>query len=148
MVSLNLSNKCPRQSPFSKIFNQKRFHKKLFQSQGEKNSGVLRLNQIKSKLLTIKKCLQLNCCLQLLHCFEHAEQFHFSHITWGIINVLTGYIKFRYVYVNFKRTNQSCSPSKSRQSVNGERRTCDRNGNNSFSESEKNVCRLMKRGTF
>ena len=35
--------------------------KMLVQSQREKNSSVLRLNQIMSKLLTISKCLQLNC---------------------------------------------------------------------------------------
>ena len=41
-----------------KIFKQKIFYKKLVQSQREKNSGILK---IMSKLLTISKCLQLNC---------------------------------------------------------------------------------------
>ena len=45
----------------TKIFKQKRFHKKLVQSQPEKKLGILRLNKIMSKLLTIGKCLQLNC---------------------------------------------------------------------------------------
>ena len=65
--------------------------------------------------------------------------FHISHITWGIIlqliiadNVLTSYIKFCYAYVKFKRANQSCSPSKIRESINGKWRTCDRNGKQFF----------------
>ena len=43
---------------------------------------------------------------------------------------------------------KNCSASKIGQSINGEWRTCDRNGNNSFSKSKKNFGRLMKRGTF
>ena len=39
----------------TKIFDQKRFHKKLVPSQREKNSNVLRLNQMMPKLLTISK---------------------------------------------------------------------------------------------
>ena len=39
----------------TKIFDQKSFHKKLVPSQREKNSGVLRLNQIMFTLLTISK---------------------------------------------------------------------------------------------
>ena len=62
--------------------------------------------------------------------------------------ILTSYINFCYVYVDFKQTSQSSSPSKISQSINGEWRTCDRNGKNSFSESKKNFGRLMKRGTF
>ena len=45
----------------TKIFDQKRFHKKLVPSQQEKMLGVLRLNQIMSALLIINKCLELNC---------------------------------------------------------------------------------------
>ena len=45
----------------NKDFRQKRLTNKLALSQREKNSCVLRLNQILSKLLTISKCLQLNC---------------------------------------------------------------------------------------
>ena len=83
---------------WNKDFQTKRFHKKLVQSQREQNSGIFRLNKIISKLLTISKCLQLNCyqIQQLLaivknsmvnkkHCFEHAERFHISHITCSII---------------------------------------------------------------
>ena len=58
-------------------------------------------------------------------------------------NVLTTYIKFCYVHGNFKRANQNCSPSKISQSINGEWRTCDRNDNNSFSESKKNLIKLI-----
>ena len=46
----------------TKVFKQKRFHKKLAQSQREKkNSCILRLNKIMSKLLTLSKCMQSNC---------------------------------------------------------------------------------------
>ena len=66
----------------------------------------------------------------------------------AVNNVLKGYIKFCYVYVNIKQTNQSCSPSKISQSVNGEWRTCDGNENNFFSKSKKKFGCLKKRGTF
>ena len=45
----------------TKIFKQKRFHKKVVQSRPEKNSGILRLNKIMPRLVTTSKCLQLNC---------------------------------------------------------------------------------------
>ena len=45
----------------NKDFRQKRLTNKLVLSQRERTSGILRLNQILSKLLTISKCLQLNC---------------------------------------------------------------------------------------
>ena len=54
-------NKPILQKRETKIFKQRRFHKKLVQSQREKNLGVLRLNQIMPKLLTISKRLQFNC---------------------------------------------------------------------------------------
>ena len=44
----------------AKFLDLKRFHKKLVPSQREKYTGVLRLNQMMSTLLTINKCLQLN----------------------------------------------------------------------------------------
>ena len=40
----------------TKIFKQKIFREKLVQSQREKNLGVLRLNKIMSKLLTVSVC--------------------------------------------------------------------------------------------
>ena len=43
----------------------------------------------------------------------------------SVNSVLTSFNEF---YVKFKRTNQSCLPSKISQSVNVEWRTCDRNG--------------------
>ena len=58
------------------------------------------------------------------------------------------FIKFCNVSVNFKRTNQNCSPLKIIQSINGEWHTCDRNGNSSFNKSKKNFGCLMKQGTF
>ena len=54
-------NKPSLQKSETKIFDQKRFHKKLVPSQQEKMLGVLRLNQIMSALLIINKCLELNC---------------------------------------------------------------------------------------
>ena len=54
-------NKSLLQKSETKTFDQKRFQKKLVPSQQEKNLGVLRLNQIMSTLLTIRKRLQLNC---------------------------------------------------------------------------------------
>ena len=42
----------------------------------------------------------------------------------AVNNVLTSFVKFCYVYGNFKRVNQSCSPSKISQSSNDEWRTC------------------------
>ena len=51
-------NKPLLQKSETKIFDQIRFHKKLIQSQCGENSGVFRLKQIMSKLLTKSKCLQ------------------------------------------------------------------------------------------
>ena len=48
------------------------------------------------------------------------------------VNVLASYIKLFYVYVQFKRANQSCSRSKISQSINVEWHTCDRNGKQFF----------------
>ena len=119
---------------WNKDFQTKRFHKKLVQSQREQNSGIFRLNKIISKLLTISKCLQLNCyqIQQLLaivkncmvnkkHCFENAERFHISHFTyhlsyyiiiiinhrWNLLTFSRANIESYYVYVQNKRANQS-----------------------------------------
>ena len=54
------------------------------------------------------------------------------------------YIKSCYVYINFKRTNQSWGSSKISQSINAEWRTCYR----SPSESKKNFGRLIKQETL
>ena len=60
------------------IFDQKRCHKKLVQSQWEENSGVLRLNQVMCKLLI------LNC----LH-FKQLFTYHLSYVTFHtLIEVL------------------------------------------------------------
>ena len=48
-------HKALSQKSKTKIFDQKSFRKKLVPSQREKNSGVLRLNQIMFTLLTISK---------------------------------------------------------------------------------------------
>ena len=68
--------------------NKKDFIKHLFKVNEKKNSGILRLNKIMSKLLTISKCLQLNCqYIQhlLSNCYIVLNMpsvfiFHISHI--------------------------------------------------------------------
>ena len=77
------------------IFKQKRFLKKLVQSQQEKNSGILILNKIMSKLLTISKCLQLNCwqiqqLLAIVTLFWTCRAFsHFTyHLRYYIIIII------------------------------------------------------------
>ena len=50
----------------------------------------------------------------------------------AVKNVLTSYITFCYVYVKFKRTNQSCPSSKINQSNNAECHTCGQNGKQFF----------------
>ena len=59
-------------------------------------------------------------------------------------NVLTSFIKLRHVFVKLKQTNQNCSPSKlaNQSMLNGA--IVIQMVNNSFSESNKNVCRLIK----
>ena len=129
-----------------KIFDQKAFHKNLLIVNEKKNSGVLRLNHIMLKFLTITKCLQLNCSqiqrllvivslFWICPAFSHFT-FHISlevlYLNWSrlkaVNNVLTSYVKFGYIYGNFKIANQGCSPSKFSQSSNDEWRTCHRNG--------------------
>ena len=53
-------NKSSLQKSETKIFDQNRFHQKLVPSQREKNSGVLRLNQIMAPFLTMSKYLPAN----------------------------------------------------------------------------------------
>ena len=69
-------------------------------------------------------------CYIVLNMIEHVFTFHISHITWGINYnwLLLKAVNVLYVYVQFKRTNQSCSPSKISQSITIEWRTCDGNG--------------------
>ena len=62
------------------------------------------------------------------------------------------YYNFLYVYVQFKQTNQICSPSNISKLINVEWRTCERTDkqlvNNSFGESKKKFGGLIKRETF
>ena len=127
-------NKPLLQKSETKISTKKRFIKNLLKINEKKNSGVLRLNQIMFKLLTISKCSliasKFTGCLQLLHCFEHAEHFHISHFTYMVI--LNEPIKIAHLQ---KLANQSM--------VNGA--LVIEMINNSFSESKKNFGSLMKR---
>ena len=69
-------------------------------------------------------------CYIVLNMFEDVSTFHISRITW-VINYnwsLLKAVNVLYFYVQFKRTNQSCSPWKISQSITIEWRTCDGNG--------------------
>ena len=78
-------------------------------------------------------------CYNNLNMFEHVFTFHIPlevlYYNWSLLkaaNVLMNYTKLCSVYVQFKRANQSCSPSKISQSINVEWCTCDRNGKQFF----------------
>ena len=119
--------------------SKKKNHKKLAQSQREKNLGPFEIKLDNVWIANDKQMFELKLlanlvvasdCYIVLNMFEHVFTFHISHITWGInykwsllkaVNVL-------YVYVQFKQTNQSCSPSKISQSITIKWRTCDGNG--------------------
>ena len=75
-------------------------------------------------------------CYIVFNMFEHVFTFRTSHINykWLLLkpaNVL-------YVYVQFKPTNQSCSPSKISQSLLNGALVMEM-VNNSFSESKKTL---------
>ena len=57
----------------------------------------------------------------------------------AVKNVLTSYNQLCYIYVKFKRTSQSCSPSKISQSNSVEWCTCDRNGKQSSQWKQKKL---------
>ena len=94
------------------------------------------------KLLTLstrKTACKFSSCLHRYIIFWTCQSFlYFTfnisrevlYYNWSqlkpVNSVLTSYIKLRNVYVNFKRTNQSCSSSKISKSMNFELRTCDR----------------------
>ena len=61
------------------------------------------------------------------------------------VNVLTSFIKLFNVYVKLKQNNQNCSLSKlaNQSMLNGA--IVIQMVNNSFSESNKNFCRLIKK---
>ena len=81
--------------------------------------------------------------------FEHVFTIHIYHITWGINYnwLLLKAVNVLYVYVQFKRTNQSYSPSKISQSLLNGALVMEM-VNNSFIESKKNYDRLIKRKRF
>ena len=85
-VLVKKCNKPLLQKSEKKFLDQERFVKNLLKVNEKNNAGISRINQIMSKLLTLSKCLQLNCqqiqlLFPLLHYFEHAEHFHISHFT-------------------------------------------------------------------
>ena len=88
-------------------------------------------------------------CYIVLNMFEHVFTFHISHITWGINYnwLLLKAVNVLYVYVQFKRTNQSCLPSKISQSLLNGALVMEM-VNNSFSEGKENFGRLLKQKNF
>ena len=69
-------------------------------------------------------------CYIVLNTFEHVSLFYISNITWSI-NYNLSLLKVGnvlYVYVQFKQTNESWSPSRISQSITIEWSTCDGNG--------------------
>ena len=69
-------------------------------------------------------------CYIVLNTFEHVSLFYISSITWSI-NYNLSLLKVGnvlYVYVQFKQTNESWSPSRISQSITIEWSTCDGNG--------------------
>ena len=69
-------------------------------------------------------------CYIVLNMFEDVFTFHISHITWGINynwGIMLKADKVLRVYVEIKRTNQSCVPSKISQPITTEWRACDGN---------------------
>ena len=89
-------------------------------------------------------------CYIVLNMFEDIFTFHISHITWGInyYFLLLKAVNVLNVYVQFKLTNQSCTPWKISQSITIEWPPVMKMVNNSFSESKKNFGRLIKREKF
>ena len=79
-------------------------------------------------------------CYIVLNMIEHVFTFHISHITWGINYnwLLLKAVNVLYVYVQFKRTSQICSPSKISQSLLNSALVMEI-VNNSFSESKKDM---------
>ena len=63
-----------------KVFDQKRFIKNLLKVSEKNNSGVLRKNQITSKLLILTKRLQFWTCPTFSR-----FTFHILQTTWGIL---------------------------------------------------------------
>ena len=69
-------------------------------------------------------------CYIVLNMFEDVFTFHISYITWGINynwGIMLKADKVLCVYVQIKRTNQSCAPSQISQPITTEWRTCDGN---------------------
>ena len=119
-------------------FSSKKIHKKLAQSQQAKKLGrfEIKLDNVwianNKQIFAVKLLANLvvaSDCYIVLNMFEHVSTFNIFHITWGINYnwLLLKAVNVLYVYVQFKRTNQSCSPSKISQSITIEWRTCDGN---------------------
>ena len=80
-------------------------------------------------------------CYIVLNMIEHVFTFHISHITWGINYdwLLLKAVNVLHVYVQFKRTNQSCHLQKlSNQSLLNSALVKEI-VNNSFNESKKDM---------
>ena len=94
--------------------------------------------------------------MDTVHCFEHAwTGFYISHFTYHLRyyiiidhcwNLLTFYrVILNYVvYVQFKRANQSCSPSNISQLINVEWRNCDRDSKQFFQRNQEKLWSFCK----
>ena len=136
---------------------KKDFIKILLKVKGKKTSGFLRLNEVMCKLLANLNCKQIQRLFASWHHVLHMPSiftFHISHTievlycNWlylKAVNILTSLIKLCFVYFKFKRTNQSCSPSKlaNQSMLNGA--LLIQMVNTSFSEGKENLCSLIEK---
>ena len=115
----------------------------LFKVNDESNSGVVTLNHIMSKLLTLSKFLQLKClqiksCLQIATSFfEHAERFW--KIIWGYYIYNWWLLAINNTSRSFQITNQTCPPSNISESIKIQQRACGRNNQQFFLSKQQNI---------
>ena len=85
-------------------------------------------------------CLHCYIIFWTCRAFSHFTFYISLEVLYYIIDyVLTSYIKYCYVYVNFKWTNQSCLSSEISQSINVEWRTRYANGKQFFQWKEERL---------
>ena len=159
-------NKPLLQKSETKIFKPKIFHKKLVQSIDRKNSGVLRLIKIMSKLLKISKffadkllanCVAASNCFNCLNMLEHFLHCIFHKLievlryNWSLLkdaHVLTNCVKlYRFIF----NSNEPAKVARLQKLGN----QAMLNGalliemlNNYFNKNKKNFGRLIKRKTL
>ena len=82
-------NKPQLQKSETKFFDQIRFIKNLFKVSEKNNSGVLRINQIMSKLLISSKRLEFWTCRAFSHFkfYKHLWHFIITDHKWKLLNI-------------------------------------------------------------